>query len=430
MSPVQLELGNLNVINFGRGSLGDQPVNGSNCSLDYDYYLGRQRHRLRHHHRDQAPGRRSGGFSQAAHRAGRNALALCSIDCPPNSTDMQIRNFGLTRITMDQIHDIIQDVEDLKYNDAQYQMNNELQNRDAQTKKGIYSDDFSNTAQSDIYHAEWDARVNEIAQFVAPDRIPQLHRALRSIRRAATPASSAAWRCCRATRRVLIEQNDWSEERNINPYAVFDKPPAMLQITPNLGRRGQTGIAVTGINFTPSKSGIVLRCDGQVMASNLISDEAGRVSASFTIPTNARNGNRIVEMNDGVYSARASLQINDPLVITRIERIIENRIIRVPVVQVVWRAQTIFVPRDPLAQTFSFTQNQVVSSVGLHFTAKDPSIPVTVQIRGVTTGLPNGDGLRREGAGPERDQPERRDPDSLRRSRSMPRPTPAMPWCC
>ena len=90
--------------------------------------------------------------------------------CPPNSTDVQIRNFGLTRITMDQIHDIIQDVEDRKYNDAQYQMNNELQNRDAQTKKGIYSDDFSNTAQSDIYHAEWDARVNGIGQFVVPDR--------------------------------------------------------------------------------------------------------------------------------------------------------------------------------------------------------------------------------------------------------------------
>ena len=47
-------------------------------------------------------------------------------------------------------------------------------------------------------------------------------------------------------------------------------------------------------------------------------------------------------------------------------------------------------PRDPLAQTFSFTQNQVISSIGLQFTARDPSIPVTVQIRGVTTGLPNG----------------------------------------
>jgi len=72
------------------------------------------------------------------------------IDCPPNSTEMTIRNFGHTRITMGQIHDIIKDVEDLKYNDAQYQMNNELQNRDAQSKKGIYSDDFSNTAQSAV----------------------------------------------------------------------------------------------------------------------------------------------------------------------------------------------------------------------------------------------------------------------------------------
>jgi hypothetical protein len=87
------------------------------------------------------------------------------------------------------------------------------------------------------------------------------------------------------------------------------------------------------------------------MASNLISDDAGRVGTSFTIPDTARNGNRIVELNDGVYKAQASLQINDPMVITRIERIVENRIIRVPVVQVVWRVQTIFVPRDSLAQT-------------------------------------------------------------------------------
>ena len=199
---------------------------------------------------------------------GMTLLGLCSIDCPPNSTDMEIRNFGLTRITMDQIHDIIQDVEDLKYNDAQYQMNNELQNRDAQTKKGIYSDDFSNTAQSDIYHAEWDARVNEIARFVAPDRIP--HSTVLSVDQAGSNASFfGSLALLPGNETVLVEQNDWSEERSINPYAVFD-------------------------------------------------------------------------------------------------------------------------PRDPLAQTFSFTQNQVISSIGLQFTARDPSIPVTVQIRGVTTGLPNG----------------------------------------
>ena len=41
-------------------------------------------------------------------------------DCPPNSVEMDIINFGLTRVTMDQIHEIIDDVEDLKYNDAQF----------------------------------------------------------------------------------------------------------------------------------------------------------------------------------------------------------------------------------------------------------------------------------------------------------------------
>lgn len=53
-----------------------------------------------------------------------------------------------------------------------------------------------------------------------------------------------------------------------------------------------------------------------------------------------------MELNDGVY--KAGLQINDPMVITRIERIVENRITRGPVGQVVWRVQTVFVPRDPL----------------------------------------------------------------------------------
>ena len=67
---------------------------------------------------------------------------------------MSVRNFGLTRITMDQIHGIIQDVEDLKYNDSLSQINSSLQNRDAKTKKGIYSDDFSNEAQSDAYNSE------------------------------------------------------------------------------------------------------------------------------------------------------------------------------------------------------------------------------------------------------------------------------------
>jgi hypothetical protein len=388
MSPVQVEPGNLSIINFGRTTIGDEPVAGSNCSIDYDYYIGRKDiiyattreiKRL-----EGAP-----ADWPKLPIVPEGALGLCSVDCPPNSVDLTVFNFGLTRITMDQIHEIIKDVEDLKYNDAQFQMNNELQNRDAQTKKGVYSDDFSNDAQSDIYHGEWSARIDRVRRFAAPART-----ASATVLDVNPSASNALFKgslaLLPASERVLIEQADWSEVKNINPYAVFEKPDASVEITPNIGRRGQTGIAVVGSNFQSNANNVTIRCDGQVVASGVHADTAGRVTASFVIPENVRNGNRTVEMTDGIYSARAGIQINDTMVITRIERIVEERIIRVPVVQVVWRTQIVTVRSDPLAQTFSFTEDKVISSVGLYFTAKDPSIPVTVQIRGVTTGLPNG----------------------------------------
>ncbi len=395
----EMASGNRSIINFGRIGVGSDPVSGSNCSIDYDYYLGRKdiiyatARELK---------RIEGAPSDFPKLpiVPEGSLALCSVDCPADSVAMTIRNFGLTRITMSQIHQVIQDVEDLKYNDAQYQMNNELQNRDAQTKKGIYSDDFSNEAQSDMFHSEWSARVDGIRKFVAPARA-----ATSRVLQVNPAASSALFKgslvLLPGTEKVLVQQLDWSEEKNINPYAVFEKPPATVEVTPNIGRRGQTGIAVTGSNFTPSAEHITIRCDGQVVATDVHSDAAGRVVSSFVIPESASNGNRIVEVTDGTYSAQASLQINDPLVVTRVERvevtntiiqqqtIIQERIIRVPVVRTVWRWWWGWNRWDPLAQTFSFTENKIISATGLFFTRKDLSIPVTVQIRGVTTGLPN-----------------------------------------
>lgn len=391
--------GNASVINFGRVGVGSDPVNGSNCSIDYDYYLGR---------RDiiYATAREILRVEGAASDLPKlpvvpeGSLALCSVDCPANAVEMHVRNFGLTRITMDQIHQIIQDVEDLKYNDAQSQMNSSLQNRDAQTKKGIYSDDFSSEAQSDIFSTEWSARIDSIHRFVAPARTASSH--VLEVDQAGSSAHFAgSLVMLPATERVLIQQLDWSEEKNINPYAVFEKPPATVGVTPNVGRRGQTGIAVTGSNFTPNAQHITVRCDGQVVASDVRADAAGRVVSSFVIPESASDGSRVVEVTDGTYSAQTNLQINDPLVVTRVERvevtttivqkqtIIVPRIIRYPVYRTVWGWWWGWNRWDPLAQTFSFTENRVISAIGVYFTKKDASTPVTVQIRGVTTGLPN-----------------------------------------
>lgn len=400
MSSMTLEPDDTSVVNFGRPSVGVTPVPGSNCSVDYEYYLGR----TDIIYATPKDIKRLEGAPADLPKlpiAPEGTLALASVDCPPNSVDMAVRNFGLTRVTMDQLHQLMRDIEDLKYNDAQFQMHNSLQNRDAQTKKGVYSDDFSNANQSDAYHAEWSARVDGIGQFAAPDRT-----ALSTVLQVDPQASQALFKgslvLLPATERVLVEQADWSEEKNINPYAVFERPEATLQATPNIGRRGQTGVAITGVNFTPNAANVVVRCDGYVVATGLHADAAGRVAGAFTVPEAARNGNRVVEMTDGTYAAQANLQVNDPLVITRIQRIeIERpivqtvviipppRIIRVPVVRIVWRETVRTRRRDPLAQTFSFPESRVVSAVGVQFTQKDASVPVTVQIRQVTTGLPN-----------------------------------------
>ena len=402
MSPVRIALDDLSLVNFGRSDVGDAPVDGSNVSIDYDYTLGRKDVI----YATTGEIRRLAGAPADRPKlplVPEGTLALGSIDCPPNSVAMRIVNFGLTRVTMDRLHEIIQDVEDLKVNDAQFQMNSELQNRDAQTKKGIYSDDFSSDAQSDIHHDEWNARIDPVRRFVGPGRTATAN-ALEVDRAASRALFNGSLVLLPGAETVLIEQSDWSEDKNINPYAVFEKPEAGVEVTPNIGRRGQTGVAVTGSNFTPGASAVTVRCDGRVVATGVTADAAGRVSASFVVPADIPSGNRIVEVTDGAGSAQTNLQVNDPLVITRIQRIVVNRtiverqtivrtipprIIRVPVVRTVWRWRWLWRRRDPLAQTFSFTRNRVVSAVGVEFTAKDASIPVTVQIRGVTTGLPN-----------------------------------------
>ena len=402
MTAVEIAPENLSLVNFGRTSLGDAPVDGSNLSVDYDYYLGRQDVL----YATSGQIRRLEGAPADTPKlpvVPEGALGLASIECPPDSVAMRVENFGLTRVTMDQLHQVIQDVEDLKYNDAQFQMNTELQNRDARTKKGIYADDFSDDAQSDVHHPGWDARIDSARQFVAPARL-SFSSPLQVDRTASRARFNQSLVLLPATERVLIEQADWSQDKNINPYAVFEKPEATVEATPNIGRRGQTVILLKGAHFTPNATGITQRLDGAVIGSGIVADAAGRVSGGFIIPANTRNGNRIVELTDGTYSAQTTLQVNDPLVITRIQRVVVNRtivrrqtivrtlpprIVRVPVTRTVWRWRWRTRRRDPLAQTFSFSQNRVVAAVGVQFTRKDAALPVTVQIRGVTTGLPN-----------------------------------------
>ena len=159
------------------------------------------------------------------------------------------------------------------------------QNRDAQTKKGIYSDDFSSDAQSDVSHDEWSARIDAARRFVGPGR--DAAATVLEVDRAASRALfGASLVLLPGAETVLVEQADWSEDKNVNPYAVFEAPEATVETTPNIGRRGQTGIAVTGANFTPDAEGITVRCDGRTVAEGIAADARsdGRVRPSSCPP--------------------------------------------------------------------------------------------------------------------------------------------------
>jgi hypothetical protein len=120
------------VVNFGSHSRGVEPVAGSNVSIDYAYYLGR---RDLLYATAQEVRRLEGAASDDPKlpAPAENTLPLGAIDCPPNSLALAVTNFGITRVTMQQLHGVLRDVEALKYNDAQFQQLLVLQNRNSQT---------------------------------------------------------------------------------------------------------------------------------------------------------------------------------------------------------------------------------------------------------------------------------------------------------
>ena len=320
MSPCSVTVEYTTLINFGKTSLGVEPVDGTNISIDYDYYVGRKdvlyATRTEIKRLEGAPA----DFPKLP-IVPEGTLALCAIDCPPATLAISVQNFRLTRVTMDQIHEILQDVEDLKYNDAQFQMTTELQNRTAQTKKGIYSDDFSSDAQSDTFHPEWAARIDPILQFVAPPR------ATTSFSLEVDPASTTAQlegslALLPKVERTLVEQTAWSEAKSLAGAATL---PASVDVVPNLGRRGRTQVVVSGSGFRPNLTSLTIRCDGIVVASNLSTGPYGRWSGAFVIPATAREGTRSVEVSDGERTAETDLLINHPFFITRIQRVVAER---------------------------------------------------------------------------------------------------------
>ena len=148
----------------------------------------------------------------------------------------------------------------------------------------------------------------------------------------------------------------------------------------------QIEVNLSASNFTPNENNIEcyfndtkipLTATGSTKAGTAAgtvqAGANGKFTAKFTVPANTPCGSVEVLLKgatssgSAVYQAQGRKQIMQETVLT---------------------TTTIVNHTDPLAQSFSFTDDTIITKVGLYFAAKDPDKSVVVQIRNMVNGYP------------------------------------------
>lgn len=109
------------------------------------------------------------------------------------------------------------------------------------------------------------------------------------------------------------------------------------------------------------------------IAGTLKANTKGEAKGTFTVPANIRVGTREVVLKNENNMAVGSYTANGR------KRVVEETILRTRVT---------VTATDPLAQSFQFDNDRIVSSVGLYFASKDDNKNCIVQIRNMVNGYP------------------------------------------
>jgi len=445
---------------------GDNPVADTTFTVDYDFYLARK---------DLFSLSRDGSIVVTKGQSdiprmitspsisNPDILHLGTVYLPPNSQDAVANSYAVTRLSMEDLQNVVRRVEDMEYNNALDDLDKEAMAGEAPTNlKGIFSDGFIGFSKSDLGHPLYSAALSlETGEVVLPPSAIK-SRALQPN----TGASSAKiWGrlvTTPVTERVAIEQTFATGTMLVNPYNVFNKM-ALINLTPavdnwvdvesitiektetktfrvhrwwrhggdlwnetekylfenlvvDAGNEGwggwnsnvtgtittvgtsktlldeaimymrQRDVVVEASNLLPNSdnlecffdgvrvpiTGVMGTSDGQT-AGTIKSDSSGVARGKFTIPAGIRCGTREVILKNVNNTAVSSYTANGR------HRVVQDTVLRTRVTVTAY---------DPLAQSFMFDRDQVVSSVGLYFGSKDATKNVTVQIRNMINGYP------------------------------------------
>jgi len=148
----------------------------------------------------------------------------------------------------------------------------------------------------------------------------------------------------------------------------------------------QIEVQISASNLLPSADNLIAYFDGIKVtltplagfsagstAGSVRANASGEVKAKFTIPAGVRTGTREVVLSNANNTATA------PFTSIGTRRTTINTITTTRITGTIV---------DPLAQSFEFPQDTVLTSVGAYFSAKDATKNVIVQIRNMVNGYP------------------------------------------
>lgn len=420
---------------------GDNPVNGSTFNVNYDRYLGRiDILTLDKEGQFRVVQGQPEVFSLPPQGADEH-LPVARIDYPPNgaAADCTARSSGLYRLTMTELARLRQRVQDLEYNVAITDLEQEAINVDLpSSKRAIFTDGLFDLSKMDIGHVDFSTAVH-------PGNMasPAFVFALLDYGDAAAGPMMLPY-----TVSMFDEQRFATDLINVNPYAASGRigqitltpsddwqvdettiviasnetiPGSQFQFWEMLGREGiwanfhQEGarwanqwfgtieteevedrviegfsreltVAIAGEQFSPAADNLLLTFDGQ----SLPLTPAGATVAGAAPGSVLANA-------QGAFSATFTIPAGIPggaksVVVQNALNAAENQFAIGQVQRTITiRRRNITI--DPVAQTFTLAEDTAIARVGLYFGTKDATLPLFVEIRNVVNGYPGPDVL-------------------------------------
>ena len=220
---------------------GDKPVNGTTMLIEYNFMLYR---------RDVLTMDEQGNIHiiegqsdilstvESPPIENPDVLILGSVLSKPLDDNVGIINNNNTRLTMDDLHRLLTRVEELEYNQAYSDLDNEaMQGENASELKGIFTDGFLGLTKADVDHAEFNASIDLEEQELTLSATDTLHEMEIATNIAILPGPSytqySRLVTAKATERVLISQTTATGVMKVNSYAVFPANPA-VSISPSV----------------------------------------------------------------------------------------------------------------------------------------------------------------------------------------------------